>query len=167
MPWPLQPDGPFWPWFVAVAAALFIAGIVKGKWRVPAIALIGEATAVLIFKYAAFAPVTLCTAWLFFAYLMAYNGGKVPAFFYALAGLTSGLLYVFGIGLVPFGPSPVLIDVFSAIALLCVGGGIFGISSHSRPSSARPLHRRADHQMGVAMREAGGGSPFSDGQKVI
>lgn len=167
MPWPMQPDGTFWPWFIIVAVSLFLAGAMRGKWKVPALALSGEVAAILIFKYAAFPPVTLCTSWLFFAYMMAYNGGKVPAFFYALAGLSSGLLYVFGIGLIPFGPSPIVIDIFSAMALLSVGGGIFGISSGSRSARPRLLRWNPAAEMGVSSCEASGSDAIEGRKKVI
>lgn len=166
MPWPLHPDGPFWPWFVGVAACLFLAGVVNGKWRVAAIVLFGEVMAVVIFKHAAYSSLVLCTSWLFFAYLMAYNGGKVPAFFYTLAGLTSGALFVFGIGLVPWGPAPVLIDIFSALALLSVGGGIVGFLDNSCHNRARLLDRVSLASMGLAPRQASHPEIAGRGEKM-
>jgi hypothetical protein len=155
MPWPLSPDGPFWPWFIITAVALLIAGVRRKAWRVPAIALAGEAAAIFIFRFSAVPELMLCTSWLFFALAMGYAGGKVPAFFYALAGLTSGTMFLIGFGLVPFGVSPILIDVFSALALLSVGGGIYGLLPDGRADGNGLLYRRKDTQVGLAARQAG------------
>ena len=143
-----------WPVIIVITAGLTLWGWRHNAWQIPAIALCGYIAMRFVVTYSAagFVEVAGCTSWLLFASLMVYKGGGVPGFFYALSALTYPALLVFGFRLDYMGLSPIIAEIFAALALLSIGGGIYGMANFS-VDNHRFLAWVQSNSMGVALRQ--------------
>jgi hypothetical protein len=146
---------PYWPLVMAVAAGLTAWGWRHNAWEIPAIVFCGYVLMRLVVTYVPpeYIEVTACASWLFFAALMVYRGGELPGFLYALSGLTYPVLLVFGRKLEYMGLASIVAETFAALALLSIGGGVYGMANPPRDSS-RPLAWLQGHSVGVALRQS-------------
>ncbi len=142
---------PFWPFLMASAAGLALWGLPRDAWHIPAIVLCGyvAARAIVTLVPSNFIEVVLCASWLFFCVLMLIRGGEIPAFFFALSALTYPVLLLLGMRIQYMGVVPIVSDGLSILALLSIGGGLFGMApSDSGPD--RPNNWLANHSLGLA-----------------
>lgn len=143
---------PVWPFLMALAACFTLWGARLQAWHIPALVLCGyiSARCVVLATPEQYVEVLLCASWLFWCALMVYKGGQVPAFFYALSALTYPVLLTFGFRLEYMGFAAVLAEAFAALALLAVGGGLFGLANHPNRDLPGPLVWALDHSHGFA-----------------
>lgn len=142
-----------WPFLMVSTTGLFAWGWLRGAWEIPALALGGYVAMRAIVTYVPpnYIEVVGCASWLFFAAIMIARGGAIPGFFYALSALTYPVLLIFGFRLHYMGLSPIIAEAFAVMALLSIGGGIYGVATAS-PDNPRPLHWIKAHSVGVAAR---------------
>lgn len=145
---------PFWPFLIAITAGLIFWGWRHNAWEMPAIALCGYIAmrGVVTFSPVGYVEIIGGTSWLLFAAIMIYRGGAIPGFFFTLSALTYPALLVFGFRLDYMGLSPIIAEIFAALALLSIGGGIYGIS-HSPGYRSGFMDRVATYSVGVAVRQ--------------
>ena len=145
---------PVWPFFIAISAGLTLWGWRHGAWQIPAIALCGYIAMRLLIIYSpqGYVEVIGCASWLIFAGLMVYKGGAIPGFFYALSALTYPTLFTFGFRIEHMGLSPIIADLFAALALISIGGGIYGLANPLAYRSGL-LDRVQGYSLGVALRQ--------------
>lgn len=145
---------PVWPFLMAVTAGLALWGWRHNAWEVPVVALSGYVAMrfVVNFTPASYTEIAGCASWLFFAYIMLRLGAWVPGFFYALSALTYPALLVFGFRLEYMGLTPVIAEIFAVLALISIGGGIYGVANSANPDGPRVLSWITSHSVGVAAR---------------
>ncbi len=159
---------PVWPLLIAITACLTVWGWRHNAWEVPAIALCGYIAmrGVVTFSPDAYVDIYIfgktstlgyleisaCTSWLLFSGVMIKRGGVIPGFFFTLSALTYPALLIFGFRLQYMGLSPIIAEFFAALALLSIGGGIYGVAY---PTGYRSgfLDRMATYSVGMAVRQ--------------
>lgn len=147
---------PVWPFLIAITVALTLWGWRYGVWIIPALALGGYLgmRGVIWGLPGGWHEVAGCTLWLCVAAAMMYFKGWVPGFFYALSGLTYPVMLLFGFRIEYMGLSPIIAEVFAALALLSIGGGVAGHARHNHADSHpdRPVPWMAAYTVGMAAR---------------
>lgn len=147
---------PFWPLFMGAAAFLTWWGIRAGAWQTPAIVLFSYISVRMVVTYipTELHEVTICAIWLIAAMAMGMLKSYLPSFFYALSGLTYPVFLIFGFRIEYLGLSPIIAEIFAFLALLSIGGGLYGLSVDRHPSThrARFVHRLSSAALGVAPR---------------
>lgn len=149
---------PVWPFLMALSAGLTLWGWRVNAWHVPALSLLGYVgmRGIIWGMPAEVHEVAGCTWWICVCALMAMKGGHVPAFFYALSAMTYPMLLIFGFRMEYMGLSPIISECFAALALLSIGGGLYGLERHSGADSGgvRPVGRFVAYSVPVAFRKA-------------
>lgn len=156
----------FWPIMMGAAGVLTVIGASRGEWIAPTLALCGYVGMRVIVGTVdpQFIEVVSCILWLCVAAGMMYNGAWVPGFLYALSGLTYPVLLIFGARMVYLGLSPIIAEAFAILALVWIGGGLYGMA-HTASDTDRPLHGGRNNPLGVAARsQAGLGRDLSNNQ---
>jgi len=145
---------PFWPIPMAAAAMLLVWGASRGVWAVPALALSAYIGTRLVMGATppALHEVAVCSLWLCIASCMMYTRAWVPGFFFTLSALTYPVLLIFGARIGYLAPSSIIGDVFAALGLLSIGGGLAGLSDAAGDPD-RSLGWLAAHSLGVAERQ--------------
>jgi len=145
---------PIWPIWMTISACLTLWGALHNAWVVPAMALAGYiGTRLIIYSFdPSLHEVAICSLWLIVASGMMYQGAWIPGFFFTLSALTYPLLLPVGFRIEYMSLMPIMADIFAVLALLSIGGGIFGISRASL-DSGKPYHWVVSHSSGVAARK--------------
>lgn len=147
---------PVWPFLIAITVALTFWGWRHGVWVIPALALGGYVAmrGIIWGLPPELHEIAGCALWLCVAGAMMYFKGWVPGFFYGLSGLTYPVLLTFGFRIEYMGLSPIIAEVFAALALLSIGGGIAGYAFHNSANrnSDRPIPWVVSFTAGVAAR---------------
>lgn len=138
---------------MALTAGLTLWGWRNGAWEIPALALAGYVgmRAVMAWVPAEYIELSACTLWLMIAAIMVFRGGDLPGFLYALSALTYVVFLTFGFPIKYMGLSPIIAESFAALALLCIGGGIYGMANPAG-HSFRSLAWVQNHSVGMARR---------------
>ena len=133
---------PFWPIYMAMTAGLVLWGWRHDMWQAPALALVGFLLVRIVVWYfpAHFVEPAICTLWLIISAFLLYINHAVPALFFALSALTYPVLLLLGFRVEYMGLMPFVADAFAVVALLTIGGGIYGIS-HTNMDRSRSLDR--------------------------
>lgn len=128
---------PPWAILMLITAALVFWGWLNGAWEIPALALCGYIGTRLAVAYAPteYLEVVICAVWLFFAAIMIYRGGAIPGFFFVFSALTYPVLFVIGYRIEFMGLTPFIADAFAVLALLTIGGGIYGVANSTTANS--------------------------------
>ncbi|MGB1215906.1 MAG: hypothetical protein ACPG4X_21240 [Pikeienuella sp.] len=145
-----------WPFLMGFAAILTLWGWRHEAWVIPVLALCGYVAMRLnisLFPQSV-NEIVGCALWLFIAAIMVYKGGAVPGLFFCLSALTYPALLVFGFKIEYMGLAPVIADSFAILAMLTIGGGLYGLSD-SRGDNHRILFWLKGHSLGVALCEKG------------
>lgn len=136
---------PVWPFISGIAACLLLWGIRNGAWKLPAIAVVGYVGMRAIVHTTAqpYVEVTGCAWWLVICCCLASFGGYIPALLYAASALTYPVMLIFGFRIEYMGLSPIIAEVFALLALLSIGGDIYGKSRSvcTTCDSVGPCHR--------------------------
>lgn len=158
-----------WPFLMLITLTLTVWGYFRGAWIAPALAFAGYVgmRGVMWGLSPTWHEVASCTLWLIVAGLMMYNRAIVPGFFYALSGLCYPVFLLVGFPMQYMGVSLIFAECFAALALLSIGGGIYGMAGNPDHNTSRPIYRATPASVGLAMRKAGDSAPFSDGREVI
>lgn len=155
----------YWPAPATVALLCLIFGAKKGVWQVPLAVVAGYAATRLCVEF--LPPVThevgICLIWLCVAISLYLLDDPVPAVLFALSGLAYPAVLLGGIvattwGLTSLplstfkvtwlGIGPIIAEIFAALALLIIGGGIGGLYFNSDSSD------RAGHPSGPIASES-------------
>ena len=141
---------PVWPFFVVATIGLTIWGWRHSAWDIPALALCGYIATRLSVAYVptAYLEIVICALWLLVAAIMLYRGGAIPGFFFALSALTYPTLLIFGFRIEYMGLTPFIADAFAVLALLTIGGGIYGMAFNSSTVNSRALGWVQSHSVG-------------------
>jgi hypothetical protein len=145
---------PVWPFLMGIAALLTLWGWRVGAIAIPLLALVGYVGMRAVVQLPpAYIEVVGAAWWLVICALMLGKGGEIPAFFYALSALTYPVMLIFGFRMSYMGLSPIVAECFAALALLSIGGGIYGVASGSIGDRTGLVAWAASHSAGVAPRE--------------
>jgi hypothetical protein len=152
-----------------LTAGLTVWGYARGAWIAPALALAGYVgmRGVMWGLPQTWHEVAACTLWLLVATAMMYHRAYVPGFFYALSGLCYPVFLLIGFPMEYMGVSLIFAEGFAALALLGIGGGIYGMADRSASDRDRLLHRGEAVAVGMAVGSARDTAAFSNGRKVI
>ena len=125
---------------MALAAVLIAVGATRGQWIAPAYILAGLVAmrAIMWGLPGNFQEIVAGAVWILIATLLCYHKWWVAGFFVCLSGLTYPILLVFGQRIVTMGLAPIVADTFLILALITVGGGVFGLGDRDN------LHRDSD-----------------------
>lgn len=148
---------PFWPFVMGASALLLAWGLRVGGWHVPAVILATYCVVRVMVMYMpnSLHEVAICAAWLGAAAIMLFLKAWLPGFFYILSGLTYPVFLTFNVRIEYMGISPIVAEAFAILALISVGGGLYGISvtdSPSRSDSDGMLDRLTSYSLGMASR---------------
>lgn len=150
---------PFWPFISGIAVALTFWGWRHDAWQIPAIAVVGYVgmRAIVISVDPNYHEITGCMWWLVICCWLALFGGFAPALLYAASALTYPVMLLFGFRMEYMGLSPIIAEVFALLALLSIGGGIYGKSRDADFSRDHPgsSDRSMAHQNYMAQSERG------------
>lgn len=148
---------PYWPFVMGASALLLAWGLRLGAWQVPFVifATYCVVRGIVMFMPVSLHEVTICAAWLGASAIMLLLKAWLPGFFYILSGLTYPAFLVFGVRMEYMGISPIVAEAFALCALLCVGGGLYGMASTDRAAGSHGggiLSWLAPSALGVAAR---------------
>ena len=145
---------PFWPIYFVVSAGLILWGWRHDAWVAPALALLGFVLMRINVSYTSLelTEVVGGFAWLLIACGLLYCGAAIPAFFFALSALTYPVLLTFGFKIEYMGLTPIIADLFAVLALLTIGGGIYGMANPGGNRS-RLVHWVQYYSAGMALRQ--------------
>ena len=147
---------PYWPIPMTIAAVLMLCGLRWGGWFAPMTVLL---TYIAMRGVVSYAPTHLievasCALWLCCAAILCYKGAWVPAFFYALSGVTYPAFRVFGFHVEYMGASPIIAAGLGLLALIGMGGGLFGLASgeNTGGNHSRVFYNLPHYTLGMATR---------------
>lgn len=150
---------PVWPFISGIAVCLLLWGIRNGAWELPALAVVGYIGMRAIVHTVAqpYVEVTGCAWWLVICFCLASFGGYLPALLYAASALTYPVMLLFGFRMEYMGLSPIIAEVFALLALLGIGGDIYGKSRDADTTwdSGGSSDRSLANQNHLAQGEAG------------
>lgn len=146
---------PAWPFLMLITLALTAWGWTRAAWVAPALAFAGYVgmRGIMWGLPASWHEVVSCTLWLLVAYFMMYNRAYAPGFFYALSGLCYPVFLLIGFPMEYMGLSLIFAECFAALALLSIGGGIYGVDYSPRSNRVRLLFGGAPTSVGMAARQ--------------
>lgn len=129
----------FWPLPLSVLVGLALWGWLRqGPWLPPAICTLGYLGARVIVAVLPniwpqmVCEAVLCAFWLCLARVLFTLDAKVPAYFVACSAMTYPALMLVGLRIEWMGLSPIIAEVFMALAMLAMGGGIYGVADPDR-----------------------------------
>lgn len=147
---------PYWPIPMTLAALLLLCGIRWGGWFAPLVVLLTYIAmrGVMSYVSAPFVEVASCTLWLCCAAILCYKGAWVTGFFFALSGATYPALLIIGFRMEYMGLSPIIAAIFGLLALVGIGGGIYGLASGDNSSdyNSGPVGIFPHYTLGMAPR---------------